>query len=93
VAAGHMPGRSRPSRLHTAREAGEQRRPGVRGGERDTHPACGFDDASGDLDQAHPQGGELGGGQRLGPGNGVAELEHQPVGTGVQHESDLIGQR
>ena len=30
---------------------------------------------------------------RLGLGNGVADPEHQPIGTGVQHEADLIGER
>ena len=88
-----MPRRSRPCRLETARKAGEQCRLGMRGGEGDTHPACGFDDARGDLDQVHPQGGELGCGERLRPGNGIADLEHQPVRAGVQHEADLIGER
>ena len=66
---------------------------GMRRSEGDPHPACGFDDAGGDLDQAHPQGGEPGNGQRLGPGNGVTEFEHQPMGAGVQHETHLIGER
>ena len=65
----------------------------MRDGEGDTHPARGFDDARGDLDQAHSQGGELGRGQWFRPGNGIAELEHQPVSAGVQHEADLIGER
>ena len=88
-----MPRRSRPSRLETTCEAGEQGRLGVRSSEGDTHPARGFDDARGNLDQTHPQGGELRCGKRLRPGNGIADLEHQPVSAGVQHEADLIGER
>jgi hypothetical protein len=88
-----MPRRSRAGGLETAREAGEQRRLGMRGGKGEAHPACGFDDAGGDLDQAYPQGGELGGGKRLRLWNSIADLEHQPVGAGVQHEAHLVGER
>ena len=59
---------------------------GMRGGEGVAHPACGFDDLGGDLDQAHPQGGELGGGKRLRPGDGIAEFEHQPIGAGCEQQ-------
>jgi hypothetical protein len=59
---------------------------GVCGSESEPRSACGFDDASGDSNQAHPQRGELGGCKRLGPGNGIADPEQQPVGSGIQHK-------
>ena len=52
-----------------------------------------FDDAGADLEQAQPEGCELGTGERRGAGNGVAEREHQPVGCGVQDQPELVGER
>ena len=65
---------------------------GTCGGERDADPCRGLGDASGDLDQPHTQGGELGRGERLWFGNGFAHRRHQPVGGGVQHQANLVGQ-
>jgi hypothetical protein len=39
-----------------------------------------------------PQGGELGGRERMRPGDGVAHHQQQPVGGGMQHETHLIGE-
>lgn len=47
----------------------------------------GLDDAGGDLDQAQPQGGDLGIGQRLRLGDRVAQGQHQPVGGGMQQQA------
>ena len=63
------------------------------GGEREAHPADGLCDTGGKLDQTQPQGGELGLGQRLRPGNSVTQLQHEPVGGGMQDKADLIGER
>ena len=52
-----------------------------------------LDDASADLEQTQPECGELGAGERRGPGDGVAQGEHQPVGAGVQDQPELIGER
>ena len=66
---------------------------GVRagGGEGDTHPAGGFGDAGGDLQEPEPDGGELGLGEGMGLGDGVAHGEDQPIGGGVQDEPHLVG--
>ena len=51
-----------------------------------------FDDSGADLEQAQPEGGELGAGERRLAGNGVTQGEHQPVGAGVQDQPELIGE-
>ena len=51
------------------------------------------DDAGADLEQALPEGGELGPGERHPAGHGIAQGEHQPVGRGVQDEAELVGER
>jgi hypothetical protein len=61
-------------------------------GESDADASGGLGDACCDLQQAHPQGGELGGGERMRRGDGVAHRQHQPIGGGVQHETHLIGE-
>ena len=66
---------------------------GQAAGKRDADPCRRLGDASCDLEQAQPQGGELGGGERLRLGDGVAHRQHEPVGGGVQHEADLVGER
>ena len=52
-----------------------------------------LDDAGGDLEQAQPDGRELGPGEILPPGHGIAQSEHQPVGRAVQDEPELVGER
>ena len=52
-----------------------------------------LDDAGADLEQAFPEGRELGPGERHPVGHGIAQGEHQPVGRGVQDEAELIGER
>lgn len=52
-----------------------------------------LDDAGADLEQAQPEGGELGVGERHRTGDGAAQGEHQPVGCGVQDQPDLVGER
>ena len=52
------------------------------------------DDARADLEQALPEGGELGPGERHPSRHGIAQGEHQPVGfRGVQDEAELVGER
>ncbi len=63
------------------------------GGECDADTAGGFADAGTDLEEPYAQGGELGLGQSMGPRDGVADGEHQPVGGGVQDQAHLVGQR
>ena len=76
----------------SARQAAEEIGLRTGGGEGETHAACGFDDAGGDLDQRDAK-------SRTRPSpdralrNGVADGEHEPVGGGVQHEADLVGER
>lgn len=65
---------------------------GAGGGEGDAHAVSRLADARADLQQPDPQGGELGLGQGVCLGHGVADGEHQPVGGGVQNEAHLIGQ-
>ena len=86
-----MPRPSGSAELQAVGDHAEQRGLGAAGGKRDAHPCGGLGDAGGDLEQA--QRGELGGGERLRPGDGVAHRQHQPVGGGVQHEAHLVGQR
>ena len=50
-----------------------------------------LDDAGGDLDQAQPQGVELGAPPRRAFGQGGAQGPHRPVGAGVQEQPELIG--
>ena len=50
-------------------------------------------DAGADLEQARPEGRELGPGERHPAGHGIAQGEHQPVGRGVQDEAELVGER
>ena len=52
-----------------------------------------FYHAGADLEQARPEGRELGPGERHPAGHGIAEGEHQPVGRGVQDEAELVGER
>ena len=52
-----------------------------------------FDDAGADLEEAQPESGELGAGERHCAGDGVAQGEHQPVGCGVQDQPALVGER
>ena len=87
------PRQSRSGGLQAVRETGEQLCLRVAGGKRDAHAGGSLGDAGCDLDQAHPQGGELGGAKRLRSGNCVAHSQHHPAGTSVQHEADLVGQR
>ena len=63
------------------------------GGEGQTDARDRLDDASAELEKAQAQGGELGRGQGVDFRDGVAHGEHQPVSGGVEHETDLIGDR
>ncbi len=63
-------------RLQAACDATEQLGFGTSGGERDANLCCGLGDASGNFDQPHAQGSELGCGERLWFGDGVAHRQH-----------------
>ena len=52
-----------------------------------------LDDAGADLEQAPADGGELRPGERHPARHGIAEREHQPVGGGVEHQPELVGER
>jgi hypothetical protein len=69
---GQPPRLSWPGALEIAGEAGEQHGLRTSSGEGDAHAGRRFGDASGDLEHARTQGGELSGGQWLRPGDGIA---------------------
>ena len=77
------------------RPASRRKRGGVRAGRGEVYADAGglFDDAGADLEQAQPEGGKLGAGERGCTGDGVAQGEHQPIGAGVQDQPELIGER
>ncbi len=52
-----------------------------------------FDDAGADLEQPQPEGGELRPGERTGGRDGIAKAQHQPVGSGMEDEAHLVGNR
>ena len=52
-----------------------------------------FDDAGGDLDEAQAQGVELGDAPRRALRHRDAKPPHQPIGAGVEEETELIGRR
>ena len=68
---------------------------GVRTGRSEVDVDAGgpLDDAGSDLEQARPEGTELGPGERHPSRHGIAQGEHQPVGRGVQDEAELVGDR
>ncbi len=78
-----MPRPSGSAELQAVGDPAEQRGFRTGGGKRDAHPRRGLGDAGGNFEQAQAQRDELGAGERLGPGNGIAYDEHQPVGGGV----------
>ena len=90
---GQLPRATRSGGPEIAGEACEQLRFWTRRGEGDPHPGRRLSDARGDLEQPHPQGCGLGAGQWLGLWDRVPQLQHEPVGAGVQHEAHLIGER
>ena len=69
----------------------EQRGIGTRAGQRDADAGRGLDDPRGDLDQPQAEGGELGGSERGGLRQRLAQAPHQPVGCGVEEEPHLVG--
>ena len=83
--------RSRACRLWGSGQISEPSSLRTGGGERELDAACGLDDARADLQQLFAQGRELGDGERMGLGDGVAQ--HHPIGGGVQNEPHLIGER
>ena len=79
--------------MEAAGEAAEQHRMRAGGGEGDANLVAGLDDPACHFEQVQPEGGELGTGQVVRPGDAVAQGQQQPVGGGVQDEADLVGQR
>ena len=89
---GRGPGRLRAEREQRSGQAADEIGFWAGGGKGETDAPRGLDDAGGDFQEAKPQCRELGGGQFPGLGNGVAHGEHQPIGSGVEHEADLVGE-
>ena len=69
----------------------EQRGIGAPPGQRDADAGRGLDDPRGDLDQPQAEGGELGGSERGGLRQRLAQAPHQQVGCGVEEEPHLVG--
>ena len=90
---GRKPLRSRTERQQRAWQAADQVGFGTCDGERKANAARGLDDTGCDFQETKTQGRELGSGQLSDFGNGVAHGQHQPIGGGVENESDLIGER
>ena len=88
---GRTPRRSRTERQQRAGQAADQVGFGTCRGERKANAAGGLDDPGGDLQETKTQRRELGSGQFLDFGNGVAHSQDQPISGGVQNEADLIG--
>ena len=90
---GTPPRRSGARGRETPRRQAEQG--GIRTGRSEVDADAGglLDDAGADLEQALPEGGELGPGERHPAGHGVAQGEHQPIGRGVQDQPELVGER
>src|SRR5471030_1420734 len=90
---GHTPRRSRTEREQCAGQAADQVGFGTSRGERKANAARGLDDPGGYFQEAKTQRRELGSGQFLGFGNGVAHGQHQPISGSVENEADLVGER
>ena len=90
---GRRPGRLRTDREQRAGQATEEISFRAGRGEGQSDAACGLDDAGGDFQEAKTERRELGSGQFVGFGNGVAHGEHQPISGGVHHKTDLVGER
>ncbi len=71
---GRWPRRLWPGELEAACDATEQLGFAAGAGERDADRCRRLDDAPSDLEQAQPQGGELGDGERLRLGDGIAPV-------------------
>src|SRR5674476_472957 len=90
---GRTPRRSRTERQQRAGQAAEEIGFGTCRGERKANAARGLDDPGGDFQKPKTQRRELGSGQFLDFGNGVAHGQHQPISGRVEHETDLVGER
>jgi len=90
---GRPPRGSRTERQQRAGQAADQVGFGTSRGERKANTARGLDDPGGDFQEAKTQRCELGSGQFLGFGNGVAHGQHQPISGRVENEADLVGER
>ena len=88
-----VPRRSWTSRHQPDGELAEECGIGTSCGEGELDAGGGFSDAGAELEEAHADGGELGGGQDVRRGDGVAQGEDQPVGSGVQDQPHLVGER
>src|ERR1700755_2563177 len=93
-----LTGHRRPTASWSGRlqpEGDEAERLGLRaaGYECDANAARGFDDAAGDLQETQTDGGELGVPQRIPTWDRRPQVEQPPVGTGVQDQSHLVGER
>ena len=78
--------------LKGGREATEQSGVGACRGEGNADPAFRFDDTGGDFQEPKAERFELGLGEVLDFGNGVADGEQQPIGGSVQHQANLVSQ-
>lgn len=74
-------------------EMADQRCVWTGGGEGEADAGCGLDEAGAEFQQSEAQGGELGDRQRARFRDGVAYREEQPVGGGMEDQTDLVCQR
>src|ERR1700675_2654169 len=87
---GIRPRQSRRQRRDTSGERGEASLigEGARQGDLDAGDHLG--DAAGDLDQAEPDRIELGIAPERVPGREAAQAQQQPIGSGVDQQSELV---
>ena len=88
---GLMPHWLRAARQERGRHRSKEIGLGMAGREGEPHAACRLDHAGGDFQQAQPYCRELSLRQIARFGNRIAHREHQPVGSGVEYEPNLIG--
>ena len=93
VQGAHTPRRLGTERQQRAGQAADQVGFGTCRGERKANAARGLDDPGCDFQEAKTQRCELGSGQFLDFGNGVAHGQHQPISGRMEHETDLVGER
>lgn len=88
---GTLPRRSGREGCDPCGQCGEVVLPDEAGGQGNLDPGDHLGDACGNLDEAEPEGVELGVAPERSFGRQVPQAVHQPVGGGVDHQAELVG--